>query len=398
MVAFDFAGYIDCPPEAIRQKLMINTVERFFSNAYSDQETLFAGLEIWKDARMRRLAGIFPVVKLSFSSLKSATAISFQNLMVKTICSLYQQYPELKKSPALSDEERTYYGDVIRWEVERKTAIPAGSERRVLTVVAAFSVRRLCELLFRHFGKKPIVLLDEYDTPMQEAWTHGYWDDITPFMRQFMNATFKDNDYLERGLLTGITRVSKESILSDLNNLMAVTTTSESFSDSFGFTEAEVFAAMDEYGLTDREGVKRWYDGFTFGSSSDIYNPWSITNYLHERRFDAYWVNTSSNALVGALIQRADAQTKSDFEVLLGGGVLTVPISENISFKDLDSKPSAIWSLLLASGYLRVVGKGPDIRSYAVAITNLEVQQMFLGLVENWFDRDQGFSAGTLEE
>ena len=109
--------------------------------------------------------------------------------MVKTICSLYQQYPELKKSPALSDEERTYYGDVIRWEVERKMALPAGSERRALMVVAAFSVRRLCELLFRHFGKKPIVLLDEYDTPMQEAWTHGYWDGITPFMRQFMNAT-----------------------------------------------------------------------------------------------------------------------------------------------------------------------------------------------------------------
>ena len=213
-----------------------------------------------------------------------------------------------------------------------------------------------------------------------------------------MNATFWDNDYLERGLLTGITRVSKESILSDLNNLMVVTTTSESFSDSFGFTEAEVFAAMDEYGLTDREGVKRWYDGFTFGASSDIYNPWSITNYLHERRFDAYWVNTSSNALVGALIQRADAQTKSDFEVLLGGGVLTVPISENISFKDLDSKPSAIWSLLLASGHLRVVGKGPDIRSYAVAITNLEVQQMFLVLVENWFDRDQSSYKGFLQE
>lgn len=242
------------------------------------------------------------------------------------------------------------------------------------------------------------MLLDEYDMPMQEAWTHGYWDDITPFMRQFMNATFKDNDYLERGLLTGITRVSKESILSDLNNLMAVTTTSETFSDSFGFTEAEVFAAMDEYGLTDREGVKRWYDGFTFGSSSDIYNPWSITNYLHERRFDAYWVNTSSNALVGALIQRADAQTKSDFEVLLGGGVLTVSISENISFKDLDSKPSAIWSLLLASGYLRVVGKGSDIRSYAVAITNLEVQQMFLGLVESWFNRDQSSYKGFLQE
>ena len=126
------------------------------------------------------------------------------------------------------------------------------------------------------------MLLDEYDTPMQEAWTHGYWDGITPFMRQFMNATFKDNDYLERGLLPGITRVSKESILSGLNNLMVVTTTSESFSDSFGFTEAEVFAAMDEYGLTDREGVKRWYDGFTFGASSDIYNPWSITTSMRE--------------------------------------------------------------------------------------------------------------------
>ncbi len=123
---------------------MINTVERFFSNAYSDQETLFSGLELWKDARMRRLAGAFPVVKLSFSSLKSATAISFQNLMVKTICSLYQQYPELKKSPALSDEEQAYFGDVIRWDTDRKTTLSDGAERQALMDGAAFSVRRLC--------------------------------------------------------------------------------------------------------------------------------------------------------------------------------------------------------------------------------------------------------------
>lgn len=164
--------------------------------------------------------------------------------------------------------------------------------------VSASAVYHMCSFLERYYGKKVIVLLDEYDTPMQEAYVGGYWPEMTAFIRSMFNAVFKTNPSLERGLMTGITRVSKESIFSDLNNLNVVTTTSEEYADCFGFTEEEVFAALDERGMSDRRRqVKDWYDGFTFGSRRDIYNPWSIINYLDKNKLGTYWANTSSNPI-----------------------------------------------------------------------------------------------------
>ncbi len=167
---------------------------------------------------------------------------------------------------------------------------------------AAMAIHQLSLYLSRYYGRKVIVLLDEYDTPMQEAYVNDYWNELAAFTRSMFNAAFKTNPCLERAIMTGITRVSRESIFSDLNNLEVVTTTSEKYADCFGFTEEEVFAMLDEFCLSDKKAeVKSWYDGFTFGSRKDIYNPWSILNYLDKKRFGPYWANSSSNSLAGKL-------------------------------------------------------------------------------------------------
>ena len=255
--------------------------------------------------------------------------------------------------------------------------------------LASNSLNALSDYLMRYYGKKVIILLDEYDTPMQEAYMYGYWDELVSFIRNLFNSTFKTNPFLGRALMTGITRVSKESIFSDLNNIEAVTTTSEKYETSFGFTQDEVWEALKEYGLFDERGhVKAWYDGFTFGRSTDIYNPWSIINYLDKRKFSPYWANTSSNGLVGKLIQEGSPDIKMVMEDLLSGKALRTQIDEQIVFNHLGRKESAIWSLLLASGYLRVKHLSMDKRErtiYELILTNREVSLMFEQMVEDWF-------------
>ncbi len=239
-----------------------------------------------------------------------------------------------------------------------------------------------------------IILLDEYDTPMQEAYINGYWEEMVTFTRSLFNSTFKTNPYLERAIMTGITRVSKESVFSDLNNLKVVTTTSKKYADCFGFTEEEVFAALKEYGLSDREQqVKDWYDGFIFGDRSDIYNPWSVINFLDDEKVGPYWVNTSSNGLVGKLIREGSPEVKKTFEHLIQGESIRMEIDEQIIYDQLSTKRNAIWSLLLASGYLKVKDHQAYMTEYGVwkeeyelALTNLETKIMFVEMVRGWFD------------
>lgn len=261
---------------------------------------------------------------------------------------------------------------------------------------------QLSDFLARYYGKKVIILLDEYDTPMQEAWVAGYWEELVAFTRSLFNATFKTNPWLERGLMTGITRVStpkaslgKESIFSDLNNLKVVTTTSDEYAVSFGFTEPEVFSALEECGRTkEKERVKQWYDGFIFGSHKDIYNPWSILNFLDTGNYTTYWANTSSNSLVGKLIREGSVRIKKKFEDLLCGETLRTPIDEQIIYNQLNSNERAVWSLLLASGYLKVLfyekyEEIPEdaVPEYELSLTNLEVKLMFQNMVRDWFSR-----------
>jgi hypothetical protein len=288
---------------------------------------------------------------------------------------LYIQHAYLKDSGLLSDREREYF-DRVSEDMDDTDA--------------SWTLHRLADYMSRYYGKKVIILLDEYDTPMQEAYVNGFWDELVAFTRNLFNATFKTNPYLERGIMTGITRVSKESIFSDLNNLEVVTTTSDKYATAFGFTEAEVFAAMDELGYTDKDGVKEWYDGFTFGRTGDIYNPWSILNFLDKGLLTTYWAHTSGNALINSLIRGGNPEIKMEFEELLSGGKLHKVLDEQIVYSQLDDDEDAIWSLLVASGYLRL--ENVVIYGYTecdLCLTNKEVQIMFENMVRGWFRKKQ---------
>ena len=370
-------------PRRFGKTLNMSMLEQFFSVNYANRSDLFEGLAIWQEEEYRTLQGTYPVIALSFANVKETdyetTSYRIRQLLMKE----YEKHSFLLKSDVLTDAEKKYFLSVTLGLNEKD---------------ASMVIYNLSDYLSRYYGKKVIILLDEYDTPMQEAYVHGYWDEIVAFTRSMFNSMFKTNPYLERGLMTGITRVSKESIFSDLNHLEVVTTTSDKYATAFGFTEEEVFASMEEYGLGDAKAeVKVWYDGFVFGEHADIYNPWSILKYLDTGKLGLYWANTSSNSLVGKLIREGDRRIKLSFESLLRGETISCAIDEQIVYNMLDGNEEAIWSLLLASGYLKVVsykavGEGEDefAPMYELALTNREVKQMFYGMVRNWFKSTGG--------
>ena len=366
-------------PRRFGKTLNMSMLEKFFSIDYAGRGELFEGLAIWQEEGYRLLQGTYPVISLSFAKVKAGTFSDTRRQICQIITELYNKSDFLLESGCLNEKEKDDY---------RK--ISADME----SYLAAGSLNALSGYLLRYYGKKVIILLDEYDTPMQEAYVHGYWDEIVEFMRNLFNATFKTNPYLDRAIMTGITRVSKESIFSDLNNLTVVTSTSEQYVDSFGFTEKEVFTALDEYGMADRqEEVKKWYDGFTFGKTRDIYNPWSILNYLKTGRLSTYWANTSANSLVGKLIREGSRQVKQDFESLMRDEKIRMEIDEQIVYNQLNWKKNAIWSLLLASGYLKVEEteffEETGRWYYTLALTNKEVRFMFESMVRDWFAEDE---------
>lgn len=364
-------------PRRFGKTLTMSMIEYFFSVQYTGS-SLFQGMNIWKEDVYRELQGMYPVISLSFSDIKEVSYEQARKKICETIVDLYNKYDFLLKEGVLGEKDKKYYD-----------GISSDSDDTDITI----SLRRMSDYLYRYYGRKAIILLDEYDTPMQEAYVNGYWEELTAFTRSLFNAAFKGNPYLERAIMTGITRISKESIFSDLNNLEVVTTTSDKYEESFGFTEDEVFSALDEYHLSNmKEEVMNWYDGFVFGHKADMYNPWSIINYLDKHQFAPYWANTSSNNLVGKIIREGTRQVKESFEQLLDGKTILTEIEEQIVYNQLDLDESAIWSLLLASGYLR--GKRCEVsyapsrewkQIYELEITNYETKVMFRSMVQGWF-------------
>ena len=308
-------------PRRFGKTLNMSMLENFFSLQYAGRGDLFEGLSIWRSEQYRELQGTYPVIFLSFANVKEASYKEARKKIGYTIERLYNRHEFLMEGTFLNEKEKQFFKDV-RADME--------------DYIATSSLGALSEYLSRYYGKKVIILLDEYDTPMQEAWVNGYWDEMVSYTRGLFNSTFKTNSYLERAVMTGITRINKESIFSDLNNLKVVTTTSEKYSDCFGFTEEEVFAALDEFGLSgQKQKVKDWYDGFTFGDRGDIYNPWSVISFLSEKKAGAYWANTSSNSLVGKLIQEGSRDVKESFETLLQGGSIAAEIDEQVVYSML---------------------------------------------------------------
>ena len=362
-------------PRRFGKTLNMSLVENFFSIQWKENDKLFQGLDIWQEEKYRKLRGQYPVIFLSFASVKGETYSEVREGIVQTILDLYARYDYLRQSDALNEKEKAYF-DYVNADMSN--------------TLAALALRRLSLCINLHYGKKALILLDEYDTPLQEAYVKGYWNELASFMSNLFNYTFKTNPYMERGLLTGITRVSKESIFSDLNNLEIVTTTSNKYSTAFGFTEAEVMNALKLFGLQEQSGeVKKWYDGFCFGKQNDVYNPWSITKYLDTGKFDSYWVNTSSNSLIGKLIQEGTPDIKISMEDLLEGKTIETAIDEEIVFDQLENNSSAVWSLLLACGYLKVNRASDDGAggNYILSLTNYEVKNMFRRMIQGWFGK-----------
>lgn len=379
-------------PRRFGKTLNMSMLEKFFSVEYAGRGDLFEGLSIWEEEKYRRLQGTYPVVFLSFASVKETNYVSARRKICQLIADEYSKRAFLLEEGGLLEGEKETF---LRKNIDMED------------VEATLALHQLALYLSRYYGKKVIILLDEYDTPMQEAYVNGYWQEMVGFIRSLFNATFKTNPYLERAVMTGITRVSKESIFSDLNNLRVVTSTSEKYADCFGFTEGEVFAALEEYGMAEKKGkVKEWYDGFTFGSVTDIYNPWSIINYLNEKKVGTYWANTSSNSLVGKLIRQGSPEIKMTMEGLLRGESFHTVIDEQIMFSQLDVEgehsggDEAVWSMLLASGYLKVMryeyNEEYQRAEYELKLTNLEVQAMFRQMINGWFGRCRGVSNGFL--
>lgn len=374
-------------PRRFGKTLNLSTLHCFFSVKYKGRSDLFENLFIWKEKKYRDLQGTYPVIFLSFASVKGITYESARESILLLLEELYQQHSFLLEKGILNPKETEYFQKV-------------GTE--MSDAEAAMAIPKLAYHLFQYYKKKVIILLDEYDTPLQEAYVHNYWEQMTFFVRGIFNSAFKTNSSMERGLMTGITRVSKESIFSDLNNLTVVTTTSEKYREMFGFTEKEVFQALDTAGLgRQKQKIKEWYDGFTFGSSKDIYNPWSITNFLDEKKIKLYWANTSSNALISKLLREGSKEIKTDMEALLLRQHIFTILDEQIVFQELDDNEQAIWSLLLASGYLKVErspeDETDDNQQYELSITNKEVERMFQNMIHGWFKKTAGTNSDFIK-
>ena len=367
-------------PRRFGKTLNMSMLEAFFSLKYANRGNLFEGLSIWEDEKYKKMQGTYPVISLSFANVKEKDYKSTRKKICQLIEELYSDHSYLLDSPLLQEGDRRFF---------KRVSVDMDD------VDATMAIHYLAKFLYLYYGKKVIILLDEYDTPMQEAYVDGYWNELVYFTRSLFNATFKTNPWMERGMMTGITRISRESIFSDLNNLKVITTTSKEYATAFGFTEEEVLAGLEEFGMEDqKEEVKKWYDGFIFGERKDIYNPWSILNFLDTRQVADYWVNTSSNALVSKLIREGSVGIKEKFEILLRGELIQCPINEQIVYDQLDYNENAIWSLLVASGYLKVLRydrkKAGRRQLYELGLTNEEVKDMFEEMVSEWFTRMPG--------
>ena len=362
-------------PRRFGKTLNMNMLNCFFSRQYENRGDLFKGLSIWTDQKYQKLQGSYPVIFISFADVKQNNYKDAIQKIKNIIVDVYRQHRYLNKEDCFTENEKQQMMEITE---------------KMDDVTAQDALKNLSSYLNLLYGKKVLIFLDEYDTPMQEAYINGYWDEFTGFMRSLFNATFKTNPYLERAIMTGITRVSKESVFSDLNNLTVITTTSDQYANCFGFTEEEVFKTLDQFGMSDKKQiVKQWYDGFSFGPFKDIYNPWSITNYLKEKKLRPYWTSTSSNGLISKLLQSASANMKTQLEELLNGKQIIVNFDEQIIFGQLEQDENAVWSLLVASGYLKVEEieyKGMTLEPwYHLAITNLETISMFSNMFKGWF-------------
>lgn len=362
-------------PRRFGKTLMLSKVEHFFSNRIKDGARLFHKLRVMRNPEMVELMGTYPVICFSFSGVKDGDFDSAQRGMCYQLKAPFHFYEEELKKSEISEADYEKFKEL-------KDRLDQSDASVLIHAVADF-----CEILYRTYGKKVIILMDEYDTPMQEAYQSDQWEEMTAFMRRFFHYSFKTNPFMERALLTGITRVSKESMFSDMNQVAVYTVTSELFAEDFGFTEKEVRDLLICNDVHELEEVKNWYDGFRFGNVSHIYNPWSICCYVSTRKLEPYWVDTGGYGLVNKILQNGKLELFDELKLLLEGKSLVKKIDENITFRDILYKNEYFWPLLLSAGGVTTKRTwSQDGENYAeLCITNKETQIMYRRIVNNWF-------------
>ena len=364
-------------PRRFGKTLNMSMLKSFFE--IGGDKSIFDGLAIRREEELcEAYMGKFPVV---FISLKGVDGLTFEDAyerLRQLIRNEAFRLAELRGSMAITDEEKSSYLRIIN----EKDAFSDISE----------SLRMLCALLEKHYGQKAILLIDEYDVPLDKAYAHGYYDRMIDLIRAMFSAALKTNDSLFFAVLTGCLRVSKESIFTGLNNLMVHSISDTSFDEYFGFTDAEVGRMLADYGLESHHGEARaWYDGYRFGGQ-DVYCPWDVINYCYALRASenakpkAYWMNTSGNDMVRRLISKGtDGTTQIEIERLIAGETITKTLNENLTHNEIDANIGNIWSLLYMTGYLTVADY-PDGNRYELKIPNYEVRQIFTQQVLEWFN------------
>lgn len=343
-------------PHLFGKTLNIDMLNCFFSNKYAGRSELFEGLSIWKEEKYRELQGTYPVIYLSFAGIRPGNYKDMKLRIFQILKNLYGEFD----------------------------FIPADNYS------LSFALNNLSRYLYNHFGKRPLIFLDEYDTPLQDAWLNGYWEEFSDFYRMFLSMSFKGNEYLGRAVLTGFTGISADPVYSGLDHSNLATVFSNDYAEYFGFTENEVFAALNEYGLSDRkQEVKNWYDGFIFGKHISIYNPWSIINYLDKKKPDSYWTNAISNSLANSLIRGGNSDIKNTVGDLILGKSVKTKLDQRVEISILKGSTSTVWSTLIIGGYLKATNISvieDDYRNdYTLTCTNKETRFLLSKLVEDWF-------------
>lgn len=362
-------------PRRFGKSMNMSMLRYFFEKKEESNRELFKNLNIYKDREVMDMQGKYPVIYITFKDEKYSKWGFCEIGLKKIIRDEFAKHRYILKSDILDSFEKDEFVKILEEKADYVTYL------RGLKILSNY--------LYRFYKQKVVILIDEYDVPIQSGYSNGYYDEIIEFIRNFLSAGLKDNEYLEKGILTGILRVAKESIFSGLNNISVCTILSSRYSDYFGFTEEEVGKISKYYGIeANLEEVKAWYNGYIFGDIV-IYNPWSILNYVYNFKdgFKAHWTNTSSNDLVKKLITKGGAELKKELEQLIKGEALEKRINEDIVMRDIDKGTENVWSFLLFSGYLKVVKKRLDMgEMYCnLSIPNKEVKYLYRQIILGWF-------------
>jgi len=369
-------------PRRFGKTFNLSTLHYFLAPEVNQIKTarMFDGLKISKvdNGSYMQHQGKYPVIFISFKGIESNNYDLTYSKLCNLIFDIFNEHDYLKQSTKLTTGDKQTIQEILDKKMERSEI--------------EGSLRFLTSILFKHYGVKPWLLIDEYDTPIQSGYLNNYYNEIVSLMRGMFGAALKTNPYIYRAVVTGILRIAKESIFSELNNVTICSLLQSQYSQHFGFTEEEVHELLIQAKLEDQETeVKKWYNGYVFGNAT-VYNPWSIVNYINNRIFKAYWVNTSGNHLIKQQLIKSSSEFKEQFKLLLEDKTLEKVIDENMVFEDLKNTSRAAWSLLLMSGYLKSVSITMDMGKIICecAIPNLEVKILYRDIIEEWLGNRGG--------